>query len=95
MAEYDLAARLDLRPLVLKTLLTYLELDGVLSQGTPFYAGYRIRPLTTFDDVYAPLRAARAAFLRNDRRGRPPGRIWTSVVPDDVAAALGEDRWRA
>ena len=37
--------RHDLRPLVLKTILTYLELDGVLKQGTPFYAGYRLRPL--------------------------------------------------
>src|SRR4051794_17914097 len=46
VAEYDLASRLDLRPLVLRTALTYLELSGVLSQGTPFYAGYRIRPLT-------------------------------------------------
>src|SRR6266568_1788759 len=42
---YDLSSRHDLRPLVLRTLLTYLELNGVLRQGTPFYAGYEIRPL--------------------------------------------------
>src|SRR2546423_10162435 len=35
---YDLSSRHDLRPLVLRTLLTYLELNGVLRQGTPFYA---------------------------------------------------------
>ena len=35
----------DIRPLVLKTVLTYLELDGLLRQGTPFYAGYQLRPL--------------------------------------------------
>ena len=36
--------RHDVRPLVLKTVLTYLELEGLLRQGTPFYAGYRLRP---------------------------------------------------
>ena len=45
--------RHDLRPLVLKTVLTYLELDGVLRQGTPFYAGYRLGRLGgTLDDVF-------------------------------------------
>src|SRR5207248_10828914 len=44
VAEYELSARHDVRPLVLKTMLTYLELDGYLQQGTPFYAGYSVRP---------------------------------------------------
>ena len=43
VAEYELSARHDIRPLVLETSLTYLELDGVLRQGTPFYAGYQLR----------------------------------------------------
>ena len=41
---YDLSSRHDLRLLVLRTALTYLELLGVLRQGTPFYAGYELRP---------------------------------------------------
>src|SRR3712207_907264 len=41
----ELSNRHDLRLLVLRTALTYLELAGVLRQGTPFYAGYRVRPL--------------------------------------------------
>jgi len=36
----DLSARHDVRLLVLRTLLTYLELLGVVRQGTPFYAAY-------------------------------------------------------
>ena len=39
---------------MLKTILTYLELDGFLEQGTPFYAGYSVRPAGgEWDDVYA------------------------------------------
>ena len=45
VAEYELSARYDVRPLVLQTVLTYLELDGFLRQGTPFYAGYAVRPV--------------------------------------------------
>ena len=44
VSEYELSSRHDVRPLVLKTILTYLELDGFLEQGTPFYAGYSVRP---------------------------------------------------
>ena len=94
VAEYDLAGRLDLRPLVLRTALTYLELAGVLSQGTPFYAGYRIRPMTTFDDVYARFGGERATFLRRVVEAGRTARIWTSVVPDEAAAALGVARER-
>ncbi len=58
VAEYDLSTRFDVRQLVLKTLLTYLELEGLLRQGTPFYAGYRIRPLDEggFDELFVALR---------------------------------------
>ena len=55
VAEYDVSTRFDVRPLVLKTLLTYLELEGLLRQGTPFYAGYRMRPLgeAGYEELFA------------------------------------------
>jgi ATP-dependent DNA helicase RecQ len=96
VAEYDLSTRFDVRPLVLKTLLTYLELEGLLRQGTPFYAGYRVRPLgdAEFDDVFAHFDAARATFLRRVIGSGKPGRVWVTLAPDAVAAALGEERSR-
>ena len=47
---YDLSVRHDIRQNVLKTLLTYLELDGVLRAGTPVYAEYRLRSLVDRED---------------------------------------------
>jgi ATP-dependent DNA helicase RecQ len=96
VAEYDLSNRVDVRPLVLKTLLTYLELEGLLRQGTPFYAGYRVRPAgdTGFDELFARFDPARSAFLRRVVEAGKKGRVWTSLAPDEVAAALGEDRAR-
>jgi hypothetical protein len=65
VSEYELSSRHDLRPLVLKTILTYLELDGFLEQGTPFYAGYSVHPTSgEWDDVYAIFDPDRADFLR-------------------------------
>jgi ATP-dependent DNA helicase RecQ len=95
IAEYDLSTRHDVRPLVLKTIFTYLELDGFLVQGTPFYAGYSIRPTSgSFDDVLERFDAARADFLRRLIAAGKTGRIWTSVDPDEAARTLGEERSR-
>ena len=58
----ELSVRHDVRQLVLRTLLTYLELLGILRQGTPFYAGYEAKPLVPFADMLAvPLEVRRAA----------------------------------
>ncbi len=91
VAEYELSGRHDVRPLVLRTILTYLELDGYLKQGTPFYAGYSMRPLQgTLDGVFDGFDAERAQFLRRVVEAGKTGRIWTNVDP----AACGEDRDR-
>jgi ATP-dependent DNA helicase RecQ len=82
----------------LKTILTYLELDGFLEQGTPFYAGYSVRPAGgEWEDVFATFDAHRADFLRRVVASGKGGRIWTSIDPgavpgearDRVVSALG------
>jgi ATP-dependent DNA helicase RecQ len=95
VSDYDLSVRHDLRQLVLRTALTYLELDGVLRQGTPFYAGYRIRPAgDSFDAVFSRFDESRAGFLRRLVESGKTGRSWTTIEPDASASALGEDRSR-
>jgi ATP-dependent DNA helicase RecQ len=95
VSEYELSARYDVRPLVLKTVLTYLELDGILRQGTPFYAGYRLRPVAgSLDEVIDRFDSARADFLRRVIAASKTGRTWTSIDPEAAAEALGEERGR-
>ena len=95
VAEYDLSSRHDIRPLVLKTILTYLELSGFLRQGTPFYAGYGVRPVgDSFDEAFAGFDDARAGFLRRLIASGKTARVWTTIDPDASAAALGEERGR-
>jgi ATP-dependent DNA helicase RecQ len=77
---------------VLRTILTYLELDGFLEQGTPFYAGYSVRPASgEWDGVYAVFDPDRADFLRRVLASGQVGRVWTGVDPDAVP---GEERER-
>jgi ATP-dependent DNA helicase RecQ len=95
VSEHDLSVRHDVRPLVLKTILTYLELDGLLRQGTPFYAGYGVRPTNgSLDEVLAGFDPARADFLRRVLATGKTARVWTTIDPDAAAAALGEERSR-
>jgi len=92
ISEHELAARHDVRPLVLKTILTYLELDGFVAQGTPFYAGYSVRPSDGgWDDLVAGFDADRADFLRRVLASGKQGRSWTAVDP---GAVPGEERAR-
>jgi len=95
VAEIELSVRLDVRPLVLRTILTYLELEGLLRQGTPFYAGYSFRPTTSsFEEAFAGFDPDRADFLRRLVASGKTGRSWTSLDPDDAAITLGEERSR-
>ncbi len=94
LAESELSARLDVRPLVLRTALTYLELDGYLRAATPFYAGYRIKPISDLEAVCASLGDARGAFLRDVIGHAAAGRSWLTLDPEAAAHDLGQDRVR-
>jgi ATP-dependent DNA helicase RecQ len=94
LAESELSARLDVRPLVLRTALTYLELDGFLRAATPFYAGYRIKPVSDLDAVCGTLGDGRGGFLRDVLARATVGRTWLTLDPAAAAADLGQDRTR-
>src|SRR5207248_790724 len=94
VSQYDLSNRHDLRPLVLRTALTYLELFGVLRQGTPFYAGYEMRPLRSPEQIVAEFQGEPARFVADLFGFARRGRTWYSLNPEEAAAALGHERRR-
>jgi ATP-dependent DNA helicase RecQ len=65
-------------------------------QGTPFYAGYRLRPLgdASLEDVFGSFDESRADFLRRLIATGKTGRTWTTLAPDAAAVQLGEERSR-
>jgi len=90
----ELSARHDIRLLVLRTALTYLELLGVLRQGTPFYAAYELRPLLDPTEIAAKLEGERARFVAAILAAARKGRAWYALDPGAVASALGQSRER-
>ncbi|NOQ47114.1 MAG: RecQ family ATP-dependent DNA helicase, partial [Desulfobulbaceae bacterium] len=60
---YELAGRFDMRALVEKTLLTYLELEGLIGATGPFYSMYKFKPLRSSKEIFARFDQQRVAFL--------------------------------
>jgi ATP-dependent DNA helicase RecQ len=94
VSHYALSDRHDLRPLVLRTALTYLELAGVLRQLTPVYAGYKLRFLRPKSEVVAQFKGEPQRFLTDVLERGKAARVWTTLDPEAIAAALGHDRSR-
>jgi ATP-dependent DNA helicase RecQ len=92
--QIELANRHDLRPLVLRTALTYLELRGVLQQGTPFYAGYEARPLQPLAEITRQFPGEAGRFVAALFAHAKKGRIWYALNPEALAATLGQERRR-
>jgi ATP-dependent DNA helicase RecQ len=91
---YELSGRHDLRLLVLRTALTYLELMGLFRQGTPFYAGYELRPLLPVDEIIAQFKGEPARFVADLFAAAKKGRTWYALDPDAAASGLGQERRR-
>jgi ATP-dependent DNA helicase RecQ len=91
---YALSSEHDVRPLVLRTLLTYLELQGLLSGGTPFYSGYRFKPLVASGEILMRFEGQRRDFLAALFRQARKARAWFHIDPATAAAAIGADRQR-
>jgi len=90
ISRYELAHTNDIRPLVIATVLTYLELDGILEATGPFYARYQYRFTRDESQVLAGYNARRQAFLRGLFRVGSRGRTWTTVDLAEAAAELSE-----
>ncbi|MBT4613470.1 MAG: ATP-dependent DNA helicase RecQ, partial [Gemmatimonadetes bacterium] len=91
---YDLSSQHDIRPLVLRTLLTRLELDGYLEGGTPFYSAYKFKPLVEPDQILQRFDGERRQFVSSLFATAKQGRVWFQLDPAQAAGDLGVDRMR-
>jgi ATP-dependent DNA helicase RecQ len=62
---YELSRTHDLRPLVVSTLLTYLELEDVIEATAPFYNEYQLELLRPAGEIAARFEGERSDFVRN------------------------------
>jgi len=91
---YTLSNTHDIRPLVLRTLLTYLELSNYLKGGTPFYAQYQFKPLLDTQAILARFEGERHTFLTSLFQQARKAKTWFSIDLDQAAATLNTPRQR-
>jgi len=91
---YELSHQCDIRPLVLRTLLTRLELDGYLKGGTPFYADYQFKPLMSSKEILARFDEGRQQFIEGIFKQSVKGRTWFQIDLESACNALNAPRQR-
>lgn len=89
---YTLSRKHDIRQLVVKTALTYLELDGALRQGTPFYAQYQFAPFNDVRSCVAAFQGEAASLIQRLFNYAKQGVKWFTLDADEAAAALSAER---
>ena len=94
VSEYELSARHDVRPLVVKTLLTYLELEDVLQATSPFYSEYKFQPQKSSQEILGQFDAptGRVPPRRVPPRGEGPHLVLARL--EKVSATIGQPRDR-
>ncbi|WPD24621.1 MAG: ATP-dependent DNA helicase RecQ [Candidatus Electrothrix scaldis] len=91
---YDLSGQFDMRPLVVKTLLTYLELEGVLQSTGPFYSSYSFKPLRPSAEILPRFDPERQAFLTKLLSCAVQQKVWFSIDLDEAAQRTSSPRKR-
>lgn len=94
ISVYELSQQFDLRPLVLTTALTYLELQGVISAQSPFYTEYKIRFVQPLEVILDQFDAGRAGFLQQVFAAGRMGRKWLVLDAPAVERQLQQPQAR-
>ncbi len=94
VSEYQLSGQFDVRPLVVKTLLTYLELEGLLISTGSFYTEYKFQPLKPSAEIFARFGPERAEFLKSIFSHAKKGKIWFTLDSVQVSQAINQPRGR-
>src|SRR5690606_18919044 len=76
ISHYQLSAETDIRILVARTLLTYLELDGYIAGTAPRYDTYKLKPLVTSKQILAHFSGERRDFVGGMLSCLTKGRTW-------------------
>lgn len=94
ISHHKLSYETDIRILVVRTLLTYLELDGYLKATSPRYDTYKIKPLVTSRVILDHYRGEERDFCAGVLSNLTKGRSWFMLNTVLAAKRLGVDRQR-
>ena len=94
VSQYALSNAIDMRPLVMRTLITYLELDGWIEETTPIYSQYQFIPQQSSAEILSNFDESRQQFLKAVFKQATKSRKWFTIDIDQAARETGSDRMR-
>lgn len=92
ISTYELSQTHDIRPLVINTVLTYLELEGLLEATAPFYSTYKVSFARDLDHLLKGFDPQRQEFLRRLFETAKKGYKWLEIDPEQTASQLGNPK---
>ena len=94
VSRYDLAQETDIRPLVVETVITYLELDGLLRPTRAFYESTQVQFLKSESAILSALNEDRRRFLAALFGAGRRGPRYLTLEIEAAAQRIGEPRDR-
>ena len=88
VSPYELSTICDIRPGVVSTVMTYLEIDGILEATGTFYATYRAKLLNKQEKILAGRSAAEKKFVQQILAAGEMKRWWLYFQPTLLAEKL-------
>jgi ATP-dependent DNA helicase RecQ len=92
VSPYDLSTVCDIRPGVISTVMTYLEIDGIIEATGTFYYNYRAKLLNTPEKILAGRAHAERKFIKQILDSGELKRWWLYFYPTLLAEQLGIPR---
>jgi ATP-dependent DNA helicase RecQ len=84
----------DIRPLPLKTLLVYLEMDGILKPLYSYFESYPFRLLATQNEIFGRFDGERRDFVETIFKCTDTAKVWSYPDIEAVMKASGSGRDR-
>ncbi len=84
----------NIRQLPLKTLLVYLETEGIIKPLYSYFGSYRIKCLRPEEVIIQSFKTERQAFIAAIFKHSQKARLWTTVDFDTIVANYPTDRKR-
>lgn len=91
ISTYKASGTYDIRPLVINTLLCYLELQDTIQSTGHFYNTFKFQPLISSKEILAKFDTQRAAFLKSIFQKVKKGRIWFTLDILELTESTGAD----
>ncbi|QDS97825.1 RecQ family ATP-dependent DNA helicase [Adhaeretor mobilis] len=94
LSLYRLSREHDVRDLVIKTLLTYLELEGILQPTGAIYTEYKFKPQRSSAEILEQFDEGRAKFIADIFRQSRKASTWLTIDVAQASVNLNQPRER-